>query len=223
MMPFTPIQFELSAFNCPLCGAFSQHFWSYAQKFDKKKANMGAQIHFKEYIDNLVFSQCNHCKQHTVWLENERVMVYPTAGSAPLANSDLPDNIKPDFDEARNIVELSPRGATALLRLAVQKLCKHLGEKGENINKDIGNLVKKGLPEKMQKVLDSVRVVGNNAVHPGQIDLTDDRETAYKLFGFINIITDIMITQPKQIDDFYDFKIPDKDKIAIDKRDQKTN
>jgi hypothetical protein len=223
MMPFTPIQFELSSFNCPHCGAFSEHFWSYAKKFDKKNANMGGAIHFKDHIDNLVFSQCNHCKQHTVWLENECKMVYPTSGSAPLPNSDIPEEIQKDFEEARNIVELSPRGASALLRLSVQKLCKHLGEKGENINADIGNLVKKGLPEKMQRALDSVRVIGNNAVHPGQLDLIDDRETAYKLFGFINIITDIMITQPKQIDDFYNFKVPDKDKIAIDKRDQKTN
>ena len=100
-------------------------------------------------------------------------MIYPFNGSAPLPNPDLPEDIKEDFEETRNIVELSPRGAVALLRLAVQKLCKELGEKGEHINTDIKNLVSKGLPEKMQKALDSVRVVGNNAVHPGQIDLLE--------------------------------------------------
>ncbi|MES2381072.1 MAG: DUF4145 domain-containing protein [Bacteroidota bacterium] len=226
MTPYTPIQFELSSFNCPICGAYSEHIWSYADKYDKKRANSGGQKEWQGNIAELVFSQCKHCQKHTIWLDNrhtdERRMLFPTAGSAPLANADMPDDIKKDFEEARGIVELSPRGATALLRLAVQKLCKHLGEKGENINEDIGNLVKKGLPEKMQKALDSVRVIGNNAVHPGQIDLTDDREAAYKLFGFVNIITDILITQPKQIDDFYSFKIPEGAKAAIDKRDNRS-
>jgi hypothetical protein len=38
----------------------------------------------------------------------------------------------------------------------------------------------------VQQSLDIVRVIGNDAVHPGQIDLTDDIETATKLFVLIN-------------------------------------
>lgn len=214
MTPYKPIEFLISACNCPLCGAYSDQEWSVAVKrqYNQHSLNLG-------WLNGLEFSMCRHCKNHTVWL-NEK-MIYPFSGSAPLPNPDLPADIKKDFEEARNIVELSPRGAVALLRLAVQKLCKELGEKGENINTDIKNLVSKGLPDKMQKALDSVRVIGNNAVHPGQIDLTDDRQTAYKLFGFINIISDILITQPKQIDEFYDLNIPVSAKKAIEKRDGK--
>lgn len=126
--------------------------------------------------------------------------------------------LKKTMKEARNILNLSPRGAAALLRLAIQKLCKHLGEKGKDLNTDIGNLVK-GLPEKLQKALDSVRVIGNNAVHPGQLDLTDDIETANKLFAFINIICDNQISQHKLINDFYQEKVPQSYKDAIEKRD----
>ena len=105
------------------------------------------------------------------------------------------------------------------MRLAIQKLCVHLGEPGKNINTDIGNLVAKGLPTKMQKALDSVRVVGNNSVHPGVIDLKDNIETARKLFAFVNIISDVMITQPNEIDKFYDETVPENLKEAINKRD----
>ncbi|MGF7040086.1 DUF4145 domain-containing protein [Mucilaginibacter lappiensis] len=172
-----------------------------------------------EVVENMFLAYCSHCSKYSIWLK--KYMVYPTTGSAPLPNSDMPQEVIQDYEEARNIIELSPRGAVALLRLCVQKLCKHLGEKGENINTDIKNLVSKGLPVRMQQVLDSVRVIGNNAVHPGQIDLIDDRETAYKLFGFINIIVDMLITQPKQIEEFYNIQVPESAKAAIDKRDNR--
>jgi len=220
--PYTQIEFAKSAFNCPLCNAYSEHQWSFAKKVDYHTAIYGGNVVPTDFIEELVFSYCIHCKEHTVWKKSSKTLLYPNSGTAPLANSDMPEDIQLDFNEARSIVELSPRGASALLRLVVQKICKHLGEKGENINTDIGNLVKKGLPEKMQRALDSVRVIGNNAVHPGSIDLSDDRETAYKLFAFVNIIADLLITQPKQIDEFYESKITTGAKEAIERRDNKT-
>ena len=79
-------------------------------------------------------------------------------------------------------------------------------------------MVKKGLPAKVQQALDIVRVVGNNAVHPGQIDLKDDTETANSLFGLINLIVDVMVTQPKEIEKMYKSIVPDSQKDAINKR-----
>jgi len=108
-----------------------------------------------------------------------------------------------------------------LLRLAVQKLCIQLGENGKDINTDIGNLVKSGLSPTIQQALDVLRVIGNESVHPGQIDLRDDPATAQALFRLLNKIAETMITEPKQIQEIYD-KIPDAKKKAIEVRDQKT-
>lgn len=207
--------YNKSAFNCPICGAYAKQHWFLTSKAIKTPGGHS----FNGVIKNNAISECDHCGEHAFWQGVK--MIFPYSGTAPLPNTDLPDDIKEDYIEARNIIELSPRGSAALLRLAIQKLCGHLGEKGKDINIDIGNLVKKGLPEKMQKALDSVRVVGNNAVHPGVIDLKDDIETAKKLFAFVNIIADVMITQPKEIDKFYEEKVPDSSKDAIDKRDNK--
>jgi hypothetical protein len=206
MEKYTPATFKKSAFNCPSCGAFSNQIWHNIYYYSKS---------FNE-ITNLKHSLCTHCHTYSLW-RNEKMM-FPSTGNAPLANSDLPEDIQEDYEEARAIMSISPRGSAALLRLAIQKLCKHLGEKGKNINQDIGNLVKKGLPIKIQKSLDIVRVIGNDAVHPGTIDLKDDTVTAGKLFILVNLIADVMITQPKEIDDLFD-SLPEDKKNGITNRD----
>lgn len=71
----------------------------------------------------------------SVWVYDK--LVFPESRLGPPANPDMPDNVGVDYEEASKILNLSPRGAAALLRLAIQKLCVHLGETGENINNDI--------------------------------------------------------------------------------------
>lgn len=145
-------------------------------------------------------------------------MIYPLIGGVEMANEDLSDTVKAIYNEARTIVNLSPRGAAALLRLALQTLCVDLGEKGKNINEDIASLVKKGLPLQLQQALDALRVIGNHAVHPGTIELNENPDTALALFGLINVIADYLITQPNKIAMIYG-GIPEKDRGNIVKRD----
>lgn len=59
-------------------------------------------------------------------------------------NADMDEDIRNDFLEAAAVLDTSPRGSAALLRLCVQKLCVQLGEKGRNVNDEIGALVRKG-------------------------------------------------------------------------------
>lgn len=80
-------------------------------------------------------------------------LVFPPERQGETPNPDLPEDIQRDFEEARAILNLSPRGASALLRLAIQKLCIHLGEKENNHDDAIGSLVKKGLLPNVQKGL----------------------------------------------------------------------
>jgi hypothetical protein len=146
-------------------------------------------------------------------------MLYPANLGVEPPNEDLSYEVKTDYHEAANIVDKSPRAAAALLRLAVQKLSAQLDEKGKNLNNDIASLVKKGLPAKIQQSLDIVRVVGNNAVHPGQMDLKDDKQTATTLFNLINLIADAMITQPKHVEEVFQ-TLPQSSREEIARRDQ---
>lgn len=181
---------------------------------------LGDRLEYSAYptAGNIHLSQCYHCKKFAVWIHGN--LIFPNRKIGVMPNQDLPDEILRDFEEARTILGLSPRGAAALLRLCIQKLCKHLGEKGKNIDDDIASLVKKGLNPLVQKSLDIVRVIGNEAVHPGVIDLKDDRDTASQLLNLINSIADQMISHPKQVETMYE-KLPEGKKAAIEERDGK--
>ena len=74
------------------------------------------------------------------------------------------------------------------------------------------------MPIEIQQMLDSVRVIGNNAVHPGQIDIKDNKELALSLLSFINLIVDNRITQPKKILDIYNL-LPESYRNSIERRD----
>jgi hypothetical protein len=169
-------------------------------------------------LHNVNVSKCYNCDDIAIWIYNK--LIYPQRGEAPPANRDLPEEIRRDYDEASTILDLSPRGAAALVRLCIQKLCKELGQPGKNINDDIAALVKAGLDSRIQKALDAVRVIGNNAVHPGSIDLRDDRATAESLFRLLNLIAEKMISEPKHVDEVY-ATLPSNALAAIEARDKK--
>lgn len=213
----------LEAYTCPHCGVVARqyHYYSHEENlsgWDNTSYQKGFWIgntgNFHEEF-SMRYSICEHCKEICLWHFDQ--MVYPNRGNAPVPNPDMPVDVKKDYEEAASIYTQSPRGAAALLRLAIQKLCVELGGKGKNINDDIKMLVEKRLPEKVQQSLDIVRVIGNNAVHPGQID-TDDPEVAGKLFVLLNIITEYMVSMPKRIDDMYT-DLPDSSIEQIERRD----
>jgi hypothetical protein len=82
----------------------------------------------------------------------------------------------------------------------------------KNINKNIKELVSDGSNPKIQQALDILRVIGNNAVHPGQIDVDDNKDIALNLFKILNVVADDMITKPKEMENLYNNIIPDETK-----------
>ncbi|KCV45560.1 PF13643 domain protein [Bordetella bronchiseptica GA96-01] len=213
-------QFELKAFRCPHCSVVAQMKWS---------SLVSAQGSSRVGSDFLQ-AVCTHCEKPSLWfrhwasLGSTRIprggeMAWPTAiVQATQAHPDLPRDCEADFEEARQVASMSPRAAAALLRLCVQKLCVHLGCPGKNINDDIAALVKRGLPVQIKQALDVVRVVGNNAAHPGEMSSEDTSQVVNSLFGLINFIVEQMITQPKEIDRLHS-QLPTGALQAIERRD----
>lgn len=167
---------------------------------------------------NVALNHCYSCGGFGIWVQDE--LTFPQGEVAFVPHEEMPLTVRIDFDEAASIVVKSPRGAAALLRLCVQKLVKELGEPGVSLNDDIGSLVRKGkVSGAIQQALDVVRVVGNNAVHPGTINFDDDRTTATNLFGLVNLIVETAIAAPKHIQKMYENIVPESTKKAIEQRD----
>jgi len=182
---------DAKQFHCIHCGAYAHQDWN------------PLHLHTETMrATSFSGSSCAHCGNITFWY-GERIIV-PSEAPVEPAHPDLPEALKPDFDEARGIVARSPRAAAALLRVLIQKLMPDPGQKGENLNEDIRNLVAAGLPASVQQALDHCRVVGNNAVHPGEIDLNDTPEIAHQLFAMVNFIVDDRITRPREIAALYE-------------------
>ncbi|MCE9687756.1 DUF4145 domain-containing protein [Shewanella sp. AS16] len=203
MSKYYPPTYEQEQFHCIHCGVYAKQEWH----------NLFIQHHG---ASDFTSSRCTHCWERCYWYQDR--MIVPSEAPVPPPHVDLPESCRSEYDEARDIVARSPRAAAALLRLCVQKLMFELGEKGKNINDDIGALVKKGLPVEVQQALDYCRVIGNNGVHPGEIELTDNPEIAHSIFEMINFIVEDRISRPNKVAALYKI-LPEGALKAVAKRD----
>lgn len=216
MEKFTKPDYNKDAFTCPHCGTNSLMHYIRNNFSDGVFINT-TNLKLNTGNQSIIIASCVTCKKKTIWIDNE--YIYPDI-IAEEPNNDMPDSVKQLYNEAGLIYNKSPRAACALLRLAIDRLCNELGKTDRDINKNIGALVKDGLPQSLQQALDVVRVIGNKAVHPGQIDFdVDDKSTATMLMHLLNIIVQRMITEPKEIDSLYQ-NLPDSVKESITKRDK---
>lgn len=196
-----------SAYHCPYCGVLAS--------MDRSQLHR----HHSGFVVQAWTVYCGNCSKEQFWVQNDAgtpEMVRPRGGG-PRPHAQMPDGPRRDYVEASSILAQSPRGAAALLRLASQKLVNDLVPGKGNLDDKIGTLVSKGLPEEVAQALDVLRVVGNNAVHPGEITLDDDAETATALFECLNVIVEDRIARPQRIGGLFGL-LPRGARDAIERR-----
>lgn len=191
---------EWNVYFCPVCGNVSLE---------------------QDYL----FSEDVHTDENGETVGNNKIeWLYPMYGNLtiPDMSKNLPKELEDDYEEARNVAGVSSKGAAALLRLLLEKLCRKYFPKSnrQNLNDMIGKLVTEGVPDYIQKACDIVRIKGNENVHAGTIDENDTAETVVYLFELINLVTDYLYMDCKRIDEMYSEIAPEKIG-AIKRRDEK--
>ena len=92
-------------------------------------------------MKNVFVSRRYSCGDITIWKHTS--ILYPPTRYEIGPGPDLPEDVRVDFEEARAVLDLSPRSAAALLRLCIQKLCKSLEVPGANLNATLGRSSRK--------------------------------------------------------------------------------
>lgn len=196
-------------FICPFCEEYVSHKWHADILENNRQKN----------DEIFTLSRCENCKQILLWSEKLREIIYPNIIPISKPNKDMDEEIKNLYIEASKIFKESPRGAAALLRLSLEKLLIKLKIPGRDLNEKIKILIKEGIDENIRKACDIVRIYGNYAVHPKEIDLNDNIEIAQGLFWLINKIANIKITEKKKIDTMFS-ELPKSFKNQIERRDK---
>jgi hypothetical protein len=202
-----PPDFRKQAFHCSWCNVLTSHEWTQLQ-------TQAAVVPVWRVV-------CANCGKESYWIVTGVIQpfcMYPQISSAPRPHLAMPPDVRADYEEARGIMARSPRGACALLRVATQKLVDDLEPGAGDLNSKIGALVAKGFPVQVQEALDSLRVIGNEAVHPGEMDLRDDVQTASGLFDVLNFIVENQIEQPRRRAELF-AKLPTPKRDGIKQRD----
>jgi Domain of unknown function (DUF4145) len=210
---YFPPKFSEEEFNCPHCGVYAHQYWREVY-FSGGQATYSV-IHLNvtrtlslldpdsDASDHVVsISKCGRCSKVAIWRYGK--LINPSNLTVEPPSPDMPEPIKTLYEEARSIVDRSSRAAVALLRLALEQLLPLLGAKKGNIDNMIAELVANGLNVSVQRALDSIRVIGNEAVHPGLIDLEDNPDTAQALFKILNFIIEKTITEKNEVDGIYE-------------------
>lgn len=138
---------------------------------------------------------CNYCNNPSLVL-NGGEKVYPHPLPEP-TSEDVPESIRADLDEAKTCLSVQAyRAAAVMARRAMQNAAIEKGAKQSgNLFSQINELRDKGhITEDLKKWASVVRLVGNDAAHPG--DVVVDAESAKEIVELAEQFMQVVFVTP---------------------------
>jgi hypothetical protein len=214
--------YGLKNFTCPHCNNKTPHTWGdicfSSPQFALRYQDISPEIR--------TGSLCWNCHKIIIWkhLEGGKFAIeYPLAKMGPPHDTEWSDEYQKLYEEARSIAAISPRAASALLRMFIEKIADDNGaQKKGTLNKKIQWLIdNKRLDPELSQAFDIVRIHAGETIHPsGEIDLEDDPETLDALFDIAQEVGSHFLSAPVKRKNLWE-KLPESKKKQVEERGKK--
>lgn len=125
------------------------------------------------------FASCPACRRAIIRLEFRRsfqhldlqIQAYPLGSSRGPTPVAVPAEISGDYEEACNVLAISPKASAALSRRCLQNMLHANGYKNRDLAREIDLLLdepdrSKAIPSKLRTTIDAIRNFGNFSAHP---------------------------------------------------------
>lgn len=175
------IDFDKQTYICPYCGKQQSYSSGINMSSECVYFDPAGRRHFEETMANARFkydgselfvyqikcsnTQCNKIISVGKFLVSKKqIDIMPQYVHRTFPDY-IPEQIRNDYYEATNIIDLSPKAAATLLRRCLQGMIHHFwGIYGKNLNAEITTLQGKVSPS-LWKALDGLRKMGNIGAH----------------------------------------------------------
>ena len=164
---------------------------------------------------------CNECAHNTYFeVINPRIIkdeeykpqatqIYPRTSTIEwFPNDDMSDEQKQLFNEAKDIFDISPKAAGALLRSVIERILRDKFPEysqsclGTILGKD---KVKNELDSELIGLCNACKLIGNDAAHSSLIIYEDEsKQEVELLFRLINAIAEKLLSQPREYKELLD-------------------
>jgi hypothetical protein len=141
----------------------------------------------KVKMANLHVSGCHSCNAFALWVGGRLVFPYNVEKT--------PDLVRQDLEEAAAMLNQSPRGATALMRVCIQKLVPLLQQDGKCLNDYISSLVRKALEVEIQQSMEVLQVLRNDPGQPSNLETKENKEMALRFVDSLKAILERRMLQ----------------------------
>ena len=144
----------------------------------------------KVKMANLHVSGCPSCNGFALWVGGRLVFPYNVERTRHL--------VEQDFEDAAAILNQSPRGATALMRVCIQKFVPLLKQDGHYLNDYISSLVRKALELEIRQSMEVLQVLRNDPGQPSNLETQEDKEMALRFVDSLKAILERRMLQNRR-------------------------
>lgn len=178
---------------CPHCANHAEHRVLYRHDF--KDTFYDTEGKFAGNLEaSIYFVQCKSCEESSLLYKCEAdenptslkdaFFLYPAAKTVA---SDIPSQIRADYDEARKIRKLSPPAFSVLIGRLLEAVCQDKQAKGKTLQAQIADLGNRNLiPPTIVEIANNLRTIRNYGAHYSETKIyIEDTELLDELLGTI--------------------------------------